>query len=185
MIGFLVHNSEKYDFFRLLDWPFAILESTQSKILSLSTVARCSVIDTVRFTVKNKELPFVIEIVFVGLDGKYNRYLFFPQPIPHSSIHDLVFVVFAVCPMNSSYNLFPVQDNTLILWYHSEVIKLCAVYPVAWIVVILNSMDSGNPEIDTLCTFYPTVSGHASIMLFPSSLGPLYQSEVRCPAFDM
>lgn len=132
MIGFLVHKSEKYDFFRLLDWPFAIVESTHSKVLSLSTVARCSVIDTVRFTVKNKELPFVIEIIFhISLDGKRNRYLFFPQPIPDPLIHHLVFVVFAVYPMNSSYNLFPVQDNTLILWYHSEVIKLCTVYPVA------------------------------------------------------
>ena len=81
MIGFLVHNSEKYDFFRLSDWPFAIVESTHSKVLYLSTVARCSVIDTVRFTVKNKELPFVFEIIFhISLDGKHNRYLFFPTP---------------------------------------------------------------------------------------------------------
>ena len=145
MIGFLVHNSEKW-FFSSIKLALSNRRVNPLKSLSLSTVARCSVIDTVRFTVKNKELPFVIEIIFlISLDGKHNRYLFFPQPIPHSSIHDLVFVVFAVYPMNSSYNLFPLQDNTLILWYHSEVIKLCTVYPVVWVVVILKSMDSGNP----------------------------------------
>ena len=112
------------------------------KILSLSTVVRCSVIESVRFTVKNKELPFVIEIIFhISLDGKHDRYLFFPQPIPHSSIHDLVFVVFAVYPMNSSYNLFPVQDNTLILWYRSEVIKLYG---------LSSGMSHGYTQIDGL-----------------------------------
>lgn len=135
MIGFLVHNSEKW-FFSSIKLALSNRRVNPLKSLSLSTVARCSVIDTVRFTVKNKELPFVIEIIFhISSDGKHNRYLFFPQPIPNSSIHDLVFVVFAVYLMNSSYNLFPVEDNTLILWYHSEVIKLCTVYPVVWVVV--------------------------------------------------